>query len=160
MIEALLKTVRIFNKHKIKYCLIGGLAVLLHGGRATTVDIDFYVLVGDLKDLIKTFKSERIHSRPSGNYQVKAKVDNVSIDCLYADHYVGKEVLTRAVEKKLGSQFIRVATPEDLIVLKTLADRSIDRRDIEELRELFGKKLDEKYIEKKLRQLKNGLKES
>jgi len=81
----------------------------------------------------------------------------VPIDLLYADHYVGADVVHRAVEKKLGNIFIRIATPEDLIVLKSIADRSIDKRDIEELRELFGKKLDEDYIEKKLRYVKKLL---
>ena len=34
--------------------------------------------------------------------------------------------------------------------MKTIADRPIDRRDIEELREIFSGKLDEAYILKRL----------
>ena len=66
-------------------------------------------------------------------------------------------MVKRAKKTKLGQYFVKVATPEDLIVLKTLPDRSIDRRDIEELRELFDKKLDEKYIKQKLKKLKQLL---
>jgi hypothetical protein len=70
------------------------------------------------------------------------------------------DVVKRAVEKKLGNYFVRVATPEDLIILKTIADRTIDRRDVEELRELFGKSLDEIYIQKKLKKLRKMMSSS
>ena len=157
MIEALVKTVKIFKDNNIDYCVIGGLAMLLHSGRASTVDIDFYVLANELKVLSSIFKKQGLSVQKAGDYQLKAKVDDVPIDILLADHYVGKDVVTRSVEKKLGNHFVRVATPEDLIIIKSLADRSIDRRDIEELRELFGNKLDEKYIAKKLKQLRKKL---
>lgn len=157
MLETLLKVLELFRENKIDYCLIGGLAMMLHQGRANTVDIDFYVLVDDLKKVEKIFQEKKYPVATAGDYQLKSKVDNVPIDLLYADHYIGTDVVKRAVEKKLGNHFVRVATPEDLIILKTLADRSIDRRDIEELRELFGKLLDEKYIQKKLKRLKEQL---
>lgn len=48
--------------------------------------------------------------------------------------------------KKNLQTFGKIASPEDIIVLKSLADRSIDKRDIQELREILGKKLDETYI--------------
>ncbi len=159
MLEALLEAVKLFKKNNVDYCLIGGLAMLLHNGRANTVDIDFYVLVNDLKEVEHLFKKGNIPVRHAGEYQLKAKIHEVPIDILFADHYVGMDVVERAIEKKLGDIFIRVATPEDLIVLKSLADRSIDRRDIEELRELFKGKLDETYIEKKLHKIKKMLEE-
>jgi predicted nucleotidyltransferase len=157
MVEALLEIVNIFQKHKVHYCLIGGLAMMLHQGRANTVDIDFYVLVDDLKKVKELFEGEKLPVETRGEYQLKAKVGTVPIDVLYADHYIGAEVVHRAAEKKLGDIFVRVATPEDLIILKTLANRTIDRRDIEELRELYGKKLDENYIERQLTRLKMKL---
>jgi len=157
MVETLLFVVDLFDKSEIDYCLIGGLAMMLHHGRANTVDIDFYVAVKDLKSVEALFKKEGFFVRGAGEFQLKAKVNDVSIDLLYADHYLGVDVVHRAVEKKLGERFVRVATPEDLIVLKTLADRSIDRRDIEELRELFRGQLDEAYIAKKITWLKKQL---
>lgn len=159
MLKTLLKVIELFKSHNIDYCVIGGLAMLLHQGRANTVDIDFYVLVDDLKAVSKLFHENQYPVASAGKFQLKAKVDNVPIDLLYADHYIGSDVVKRGIEKKLGEHFVRVATPEDLIILKTLADRSIDRRDIEELRELFGKRLDEKYIQKKLKALMNNLKD-
>ena len=159
MVETLLKVVAIFKEHGVEYCLIGGLAMLLHDGRATTVDIDFYVLVGDLKAVEKILKRANISFKKSGEYQLKAILNDIPIDILLADHYIGHDVVYRAVEKKLGDEFVRVATPEDLIITKSLADRSIDRRDIEELRELFADTLDEAYIERQLKRLKKMLEE-
>lgn len=159
MVEALLKMTEMFRRHRIDYCLIGGLAMMLHHGRANTVDIDFYVLVKNLTEVLDLFQQERVTAERRGDFQLKAKIGNVPVDILFADHYIGAEVVLRAVEKKLGDRWVRVATPEDLIILKTLADRSIDRRDVEELRELFGKKLDEEYITRKLKRLKEQLEE-
>ena len=133
--------------------------MLLHNGRANTVDIDFYVLVNDLDEVSNILKTEKIEVKSAGEFQLKARIKNVSIDLLFADHYVGADVVHRAIDKKLGQRWVRVATPEDLIILKTLADRSIDRRDIEELRELFKGKLDEQYIQKKLSKIEKMLKE-
>lgn len=159
MVETLFFVIEIFKKHRLDYCLIGGLAMMLHNGRANTVDIDFYVLVDDLKKVLKVLQSEKVACETRGEFQLKAKVDNIPIDILFADHYIGADVVQRAIEKSLGGRFVRIATPEDLIILKSLADRTVDRRDIEELRELFGKTLDEDYIQKKLRELRKKLRE-
>ena len=159
MLKTLLEVVELFKAHEIDYCLIGGLAMMLHNGRANTVDIDFYVLVNDLKTLSNLFLQQGFEVKSAGKFQLKAKVKQVPIDLLLADHYVGADVVYRAVEKPLAGTYVRVATPEDLIILKTLADRSIDRRDIEELRELFAEQLNEKYIERKLKKLRKQFNE-
>jgi len=131
--------------------------MMLHHGRANTVDLDFYVMVEALDKLKKILTKEQVSWRSAGEYQVKAKANGIPIDILWADHYIGEAVVHRAIEKQLGNHWVRVATPEDLIILKTLADRSVDRRDIEELRELFRKKLDESYIERQLKSLKSQM---
>ncbi len=159
MLKTLLKIVSLFKENKIEYCVIGGLAMLLHNGRANTVDIDFYVLVNDLDQVKKLFEKMEYSVRTAGEYQLKAKVDSVPIDILFADQYVGEDVVHRAVERKLGDTFVRIATPEDIIVLKEIAGRSVDKRDIEELRELYKQQLDEKYISQKLTRIAKMIKE-
>lgn len=160
MIESLLRVVKIFRQEKVEYCVIGGLAMLLHHGRANTIDIDFYVLVEELDRIRDIFQKNHFKICPAGDFQLKGEVDGVPVDFLLADHYIGRDVVIRAVEKKLGDDLVRVATPEDLIILKTLANRSVDRRDVEELRELFQGRLDEKYIKRNLSRLKKTLKVS
>src|SRR3989338_6186376 len=114
MVEALLEIVRIFQRHKLAYCLVGGLAVMLHQGRANTIDIDFYVLVEDLKKVRDILKAEKAEAETRGEYQLKARIGTVPIDILLADHYIGADVVHRSIEKKLGDTFVRIATPEDL----------------------------------------------
>lgn len=159
MLETLIQVTKLFDDNQIEYCLIGGLAMMLHHGRANTVDIDFYVLVDDLDQVKKILQKEKYEVRTAGEFQLKAKVNRVQIDLLYADHYMGAGVVKRAIPRQLGHDIVQVATPEDLIILKTVADRSIDRRDIAELRELFQGKLDEAYIHKNLDRLNKKLSE-
>lgn len=150
MVESLLNLVDFLNENKIEYCVIGGLAMMLHHGRANTVDIDVYVLADNLEDIFKKFSDHKIPIQKAGDYQLKAQFEKAPVDILWADPYIGADVVVRAVPRLLGEKIVRIATPEDLIVLKTMANRSVDRRDIEELRELFGKNLDEDYIQKKI----------
>lgn len=159
MVEALFQAIAVFEKNGIDYCLIGGLAIMLHNGRANTVDIDFYVVVNDLHQVKDSFQKEGFTVDSRGEFQVQALVKGIRIDILLADHYLGADVVHRAIDKKLGDRFVRIATPEDLIVLKTLADRAIDRRDIEELREIYGATLDENYIIHKVKHIKTMMKE-
>lgn len=134
--------------------------MMLYHGRANTVDLDFYVLVGDLKTLRQLFEKKGYKVRGAGQDQLQAKAGPVPIDILRADVYAGADAVKRSVPKRLGSHTVQIATPEDLIILKTIANRSVDRRDIEELRELFGKTLDEKYIKRKLSKLHKLLNKS
>ena len=157
MLEPLVKITELFKVNHISYCLIGGLATLLHHGRANTVDMDFYVLVQSLKTVKSLFEKQGFTVQNLGDDQLRAKIGSVPLDILLADAYVGVTVVKRSAPKKLGKNTVQVATPEDLIILKTLADRSIDRRDVEELRELFGESLDEKYIEKTLKKVRKLL---
>ncbi len=158
MVETLFEVISLFEEEEINYCLIGGLAVMLYGGRANTIDMDFYVLVNDLEEVKKLFRRKKIPAQYAGEHQIKARHKGIPIGILWADYYLGANVVQRAKRKKLGKKKIKIATPEDLIILKTLADRSIDRRDIEELKELFGKKLDEEYMAHKLKHLRKILK--
>lgn len=158
MLNTLIEVTELFKKNHVSYCLIGGLAVMLYHGRANTVDMDFYVMVDDLKKVKELFEENNYTVRDAGEYQLKTKIKGTPIDILFADPYMGEAVVKRAAQKPLGKHFVRVATPEDLIILKTIADRSVDRRDIEELREIFGKSLDEAYIQKKLKYIDKLLK--
>ncbi len=158
MLKALFAMTKLFEKSQIDYCLIGGFAMLLYHGRASTVDLDFYVMVEDFKKVITVLEKAGLKIKKLGDYQLRTRCHETEIDLLLADAYIGHEVIQRALSKSLEGHSIRIATPEDIIILKSLANRSVDRRDIEELRELFGKKLDEAYIERKLKKLKKLIK--
>lgn len=142
--------VKLLHVNKIHYCIIGGVAVLLHGGRASTVDFDFYILSGDSEKLLKMCKNKKIKIEKLGEYQMRAFYGELRVDILIADPLLGATVIKRANKVILGKTKVSIATPEDLVVMKTLSDRPIDRRDIEEIKEIFGKKLNKNYIKKQL----------
>lgn len=143
--------------HRIRYCMIGGMAVLAYGGRASTLDFDFYLLSADFDRLVSLLKSKGIHVALAGEDQCKARFGTLPLDILRADPWLGEKVIQRSRRKKFLGKTVKIATPEDLIVMKTLADRPIDRRDIAELREIFGKKLDQSYIGATLRRLRKAM---
>ena len=128
------------------YVVIGGIAVLLHGGRASTIDFDFYILAGDFERLKTFLVSHGAVVDLETEHQIRFKFAGIQVDCLEADSVLSKTIFARAMRMKIVNTACNVATPEDLIILKTLADRPIDRRDVAELREIFAESLDEVYI--------------
>jgi hypothetical protein len=56
-----------FNKHKVRYVVVGGFAVIIHGLPRTTEDIDFFV--DDSKENVERLKSA-----------LKSLYDDLSID--------------------------------------------------------------------------------
>jgi hypothetical protein len=63
---------------------------------------------------------------------------------------VGIQAIRRARKRKFLGRPTRIARPEDIIIMKTVADRPIDRRDVAELEEIFGSRLDRGYIRRRL----------
>lgn len=154
MLEAIEEFIGILGRAKTNYCIIGGIAVLLYGGRASTIDFDLYILTQEKERLLRLFEKHGILHSSTGEFQIKARFKDVPIDLLIADEWVGIPALKRARRRQFGRRQVRVASPEDLIVMKSISDRPIDRRDIEELREIFSGKLDNAYIRSRLASLK------
>jgi hypothetical protein len=134
----------------VSYVIIGGIAVLLHGGRASTLDFDLYVLASDTQKL----KESLVRAGSSVEFQAEHRLrliyEGIQVDILETDHVLAETIFLRAVTKKIVSNIANIASPEDLIILKTLADRPIDRRDVEELREIFQGRLNQQYIDSTL----------
>ena len=132
------------------YVIIGGIAVLLHGGRASTLDFDLYVLASDTKKIEESLVGAGSSIEFQGEHQLRLSYKGIQVDILEIDHVMEESIFLRAVTKKIVSKMANIASPEDLIVLKTLADRPIDRRDVEELKEIFQGRLDQQYIDSTL----------
>ena len=149
MLEAFLEIISVLEQSKIPYCIIGGIAVLIYGGRTSTLDLDFYFVAKSRKRLVISLEALGATLCARGEFQYQGSFRGFRFDVLVADRWIGLPALKRAKKVKFGDITLRVATPEDLIVMKTIADRPIDRRDTQELRELF-RELDEPYINKRL----------
>ena len=160
MLDDVAALLDLLGRHRIRYCMIGGMAVLAYGGRASTLDFDLYLMAKDYDRLISLLEGRGARVTRLGEDQARARFRSLPIDVLRADPWLGAEVVRRARRRRFLGKTAKIATPEDLIVTKTLADRPVDRRDIEELRELFQGKLDEVYVKRTLRRIRRALAEN
>ncbi len=112
-----------FQKHNIRYALMGGFAMGLWGGSRSTVDLDFLVHRDDM---------EKVHAIMTDlGYECLHRTENVSqyasplrvfggIDFIHAFRDAGLEMLERAKTKEIFGGTLRIKTlvPEDIIGLK------------------------------------------
>ncbi len=148
------------NASGCDYVVVGGLAVILHGHARLTTDTDLVVDLagGRVEALLDTLSA--LGFRPRAPVDLHAFADPVQrqrwirekgmqvfsvyhaseprwvID-LFAEPPIDfAELSARAQFKELEGVRIRIAAIEDLIAMKKLADREIDRSDIEHLNQI------------------------
>lgn len=155
-----------FQKQKVQFVVVGGIASNLHGAMRGTADLDILVKMDDknIEKVVKILKKQ--------GYQVRQPVDpmnladqktretwirkkNMKAFNFYKDREL-KEVdiiidspvsyesaAAQRIRLKAGRLMIPVISIEHLIKMKQKAGRPIDRRDVAELKEikrLRGKK--------------------
>jgi predicted nucleotidyltransferase len=137
--DAFAQAIGALNEARASYALIGGFAVACHGLPRATQDIDFVISVPsrslpgllekfsqrgfafDLKQVIRELEVDHIS---------KVRCGRIRVDLLDAVLPVFRRVVERAVSFQIRGQAVRVASPEDLIVLKMIASRSSDLDDV------------------------------
>lgn len=142
------------NKHRVKYALVGGYAVALHGAVRGTVDVDI-VITHDRRTFINTeralkrigldprlpvtaeelfdFREEYIKNRnlvawSFVNYDNPLEMVDVIITENLAD--------LQTIKKTAGGFNIKVVAIDDLIAIKEKSNRKQDREDVKALRKL------------------------
>ena len=152
--EQVLRTVLAeFERHHLRYAVIGGFALGALGAVRATKDIDFLVHRDDL---------DALHASLTRlGYQRVVKTENVSqyghadplwggLDFLHAFRPASLTMLEHATPVPIfgGTLAMKVAEPEDVIGLKIQAiannpkRKALDLDDIERLMELYGSRLD------------------
>lgn len=149
----------IFQEQKIRYAIIGGLAVVQHARVRTTDDIDALVSVPQLAmpalfealqaagfklDPIKNIKELRDHG------MTFIEFDQVIIDLIGPILPAYARVLDRAQDAEIFGHAVRVCSPEGLIILKLIAFRPQDQLDVRDLISAYGTRLDTTHIDKEL----------
>ena len=148
---------RALNETGVRYVVVGGLAVVLHGYARLTADVDIVVdlapeparkFIMTLVDLgfaprVPVEATEFADPAARGRWirergmQVFSMVDRANpmrVVDLFAQHSIDFDMLwSRAEAVALASTSVRVATIDDLIQLKRLAGRPQDLTDIEQL---------------------------
>jgi len=115
MLENLSELVKFLNQSKVPYCVIGGIAVLLYGGRASTIDFDLYILTSDEARFLQLLQQIGVRFQRAGQHQIKGKFKNIPLDILIVDPWVGELALRRA--KKLGWENSQSELPHQKMLL-------------------------------------------
>ena len=150
---------RAFQKQKVKYIIVGGIAVNLLGSMRSTADLDILVEMSDdnLKKIVKIMGKY--------GYRVKQPVDPIKIadkktredwiknknmkafnfykedelkevDIIIESPVSFEEVGENPVRIKIGNLILPVIPINKLIKMKEAAGRTIDKLDIEELKKI------------------------
>jgi predicted nucleotidyltransferase len=155
---------RAFQKQKVKYVLVGGIAFNLLGGNRTTLDMDILVEMSDknLFKLVNILKKAGYHVKqpvdPIGIADKRTRQDWINNENMKAfNFYKGertyeevdiiidspidfKEATQDAVKVKIGDLSLTVISPKKFIKMKRASGRDTDLRDIEEIRLVKGLK--------------------
>jgi predicted nucleotidyltransferase len=155
----------VLNRLKLPYMLIGGMALAAWGEPRATLDVDITLWpAGSLHDTVRNICHE-VRSRaadPEAFAERTRVLPLVSragprIDVLFAAFPFEKQMIDRAHTRTIDKTAVRVATVEDLIVLKAVSKRVRDADDVARLVKRFRSSLDANYLQHQLAQLASAL---
>lgn len=149
---------REFQRQKVKYVLVGGMAFNLLGGDRGTLDMDIIVEMTDenLKKIVTILKKAGYHVKQPVNPAMIAdkkiredwiKNKNMKAFNFYKDekHYeevdividspvTFKNAVKKALKAKIGDLNLTIISPEDFIKMKKASGRDKDLKDVKELK--------------------------
>jgi hypothetical protein len=140
--EDLVKLCKSLNEQQVKYVLIGGFAVILHGAGRTTKDID--LLLETSEENIKKLKKamsflpddaiSQIEDDEMSKYQVVRIADEFVVDLMAKACGIDYDMATQGIEwKNVDGVMIPIANKEWLIRMKDTI-RISDHMDVEFLK--------------------------
>ena len=142
------RVAEVLRKHGVDYVMVGGLAVVLHGGETTTQDIDLafessFVNFERLADALQELEAKPKRWNP-GEFRLQRS--DLASQWLHLESSAGdidllertpgvpyEELRLNAEQFSVGSSKIEVASLRDLITMKTVAGRSKDAQHLAEL---------------------------
>lgn len=152
--------VNCFSSQKIKYAIIGGIAVSIYGEPRFTADIDVNIILDkrDISKFISNAKKNGLYPTTSGAKGIAQRAGIIpmefrkgkivgKIDIIIAENPLEHSAIKRAKTQRINSVKTRLISPEDLIIHKISSQRA---RDIEDIRGVLIRqkgKLDLKYIQ-------------
>lgn len=150
---------RDFQKHKVKYLLVGGMALNLHGSVRNTADLDILVEMSDenLRKIVTILKKRGYRVRqpvdPMGIAEAKTRKIWIERKHMKAFNFFRDKELkevdliidspvsydtakAKASNIKIGSLSLPLISIDDLIKMKKNTGRQIDRMDVAQLRKI------------------------
>lgn len=145
-----------FREHRIEYVIIGGISVILHGLQRTTQDVDITIStdIESLQPIAEKILKRFTAKKPEPikffeQFFVLPVIDehtSLGIDISAGVGNFDKNVIRRAVKKKIAGREIPCCSIEDLIIYKLAASRERDKSDVDFLFQLYRNKIDKKYL--------------
>jgi predicted nucleotidyltransferase len=153
---------RLLDEHAVRYVIVGGIAVILHGTPRLTADLDIIIdlepaqartaidvlqqagFVAEVPVDIRQFADEDVRRSWIVDKHMKAlslhdrEMPPTVIDILAESPIAFEDLYRRAKLVSLDDMTLRVAAIPDLIALKRLSGRPEDLRDIAELEKIDG----------------------
>ena len=158
LVRGLVTVARWLADYGEPYAPIGGMAVVLRARPRFTDDIDVLVCVpgGSVDRLLASAGHHGFTWDPSAlpepgeegliRLQREAGATPLHVDVMYAAEPAVERLLARATTVHVAGCDLRVATSEDLILMKLEANRGQDLDDVLALREAAGDALDRAYL--------------
>ncbi len=138
--------IRLLNRHRVKYVVVGGYAVAFHGYARYTGDIDFFVenSVTNANALQRVFKDFGFDNPPpdSALFQEDRRIVRIGFPPMrvevtnHIDGVTFNDCFSNRVKSRVGGIQVPFIDLERLRQNKSAAGRP---KDLEDLRRLFGK---------------------
>ncbi|MBI1871688.1 MAG: nucleotidyltransferase family protein [Chlamydiae bacterium] len=146
-----------FQKQHVKYVLVGGIALNLHGALRNTFDLDILVEMSDenlakvvkilkrqgyqvrqpldpMKIADKNTRHEWISKKHMRAFNFYKDSDMKEVDIIIHSPVCYENASKKELKVKVGSLVVPLISMDDLIKMKKAAGRAIDKLDIEELK--------------------------
>jgi len=150
------------DRRGIRFMLIGGQAVLLHGEARFTADVDITLDAGpaalsDLRAACDTLHltpvvpdSESLETFVRRTFVLPARhaATGMRVDFIFSTTPYETEAVARAQRVPVGGALVPFATAEDLVIHKLFAGRARDVEDVEGVVRRRGATLDWAYLER------------
>jgi hypothetical protein len=110
-----------FDKRRIDFALVGGLALYFSGAARTTFGADFLILLtqfDDVDEIMKASGYRCIHKSDDAANYISSDPDFGQVDFLLAHRKYALAMMQRAGRKEVLGCSVKVLKPEDLIGLK------------------------------------------
>jgi len=155
----------------IAWYLFGAQAAILHGVARLTADVDVTVRLPDgmsNEDAARRLEDHRFRRRVVDPLFIeRTRVipflhvpTALPLDVVLAGPGIEDQFFDRVQVRDIEEVRVRLASPEDLIVMKVLAGRPKDLEDVGSIVAANGERLDGEYIERTLDILERGLAQS
>lgn len=164
---------KFLTAEKIKYIILGGLAVSIYGEPRLTADIDVNIVFDRRKidEFLKKAKKYGFYPLSSNAKKIaketgiipmgfKKKKITGKFDIVIAENILEYTAIKRGRIKKVGSIRIRLISPEDLIIHKITSSRPRDLEDLKGILIRQSGKLNVRYIQHWLEKIDKANKKS